>query len=63
MYDSPKLSEVEWALVLELLERERVELPVEIHHCRVASYHDELHHRLEMVDGLLHRLREPIAVV
>ena len=37
MYEEPKLSEAEWALILELLERERSELPVEIHHTRSSS--------------------------
>jgi hypothetical protein len=62
MYDQPRLSETEWALVIELLQREREELPVEIHHCRVASYREELRRRQEMVHGLLERLHEAAAV-
>jgi hypothetical protein len=62
MYDEPRLSEVEWALVLELLERERSELPVEIHHTRSSSVRAELHDRAEMVGGLLGRLRTTVPV-
>ena len=62
MYDEPRLSEAEWALVLELLERERSELPVEIHHTRSSSVRTELQDRAEMVRGLLGRLRTPVAV-
>ena len=42
MTDQPRLSEGEWALVVELLERELEELPVEIHHTRTSSYREEL---------------------
>ena len=62
MYDEPRLSEAEWALVLELLERERSELPVEIHHTRSSSVRTELQERAEMVRGLLGRLRPTVAV-
>jgi hypothetical protein len=60
MYEEPKLSEAEWALVAELLERERSELPVEIHHTSRASVRTELHERAEMVQGLLARIRGPV---
>ncbi len=59
--NDPKLSEGEWALIVELLVREQEELPVEIHHCRVASFREDLRRRLEMVHGLLERLHEPVA--
>ena len=62
MFDEPKLSEAEWDLIVELLERERSELPVEIHHTRSSSVRSELHERAEMVHGLLDRLRRPVAV-
>lgn len=62
MHDEPRLSAMEWELVVELLERERNELPVEIHHTRNSSVHDELQHRAEMVRELLGRL-QPIATV
>jgi hypothetical protein len=57
MYEEPKLSDAEWALMLELLERERSELPVEIHHTRSSSVRLELQQRAEMVRELLSRLR------
>jgi hypothetical protein len=42
MNEQPNLSEAEWALMVELLQREHHELPAEIHHCRVAGYREEL---------------------
>ena len=59
MTDQPELAEAEWDLVVELLERERAELPVEIRHTRTASVRDELHRREDMVRDLLARLRRP----
>ena len=59
MTDQPELSEAEWALMLELLQRERSELPVEIRHTRTSSVREELHRRQEMVQGLLQRLKKP----
>ncbi len=59
MTDQPELSEAEWALMLELLQRERSELPVEIRHTRTSSLREELHRRQEMVQGLLQRLKKP----
>ena len=58
MSDQPKLSEAEWALLRELLEREQGELPAEIHHCRVSRVREQLRQRLERVRQLLERLRE-----
>jgi hypothetical protein len=62
MYDEPRISDAEWALIVELLERERSELPVEIHHTRSSSVRSELHERAELVRGLLNRLRTPMVV-
>lgn len=58
----PEMSEEEVELVLELLEREERDLPSEIHHTRLANYRDALHQRLELVRGLLERLRTPATV-
>jgi hypothetical protein len=63
MADQPKLSEEEWALVIELLERERSELPVEVHHTRNSRFRGALQQRAQMVHELLHRLRETPASV
>jgi len=57
MKTQPTLSETEWNLVVELIERERTELPAEIHHTRTSSVRQALHERLDMVDRLLERLR------
>jgi hypothetical protein len=56
MNEQPKLSEAEWALVIQLLQAEHHDLPAEIHHCRVVSYREELQHRHEMAKNLLERL-------
>ncbi len=61
MNDQPKLSEAEWAVVIDLLEREYHDLPGEIRHTRIASYRDELKHRAEVVKNLLERLKSPRA--
>lgn len=62
MTEQPKLTEAEWALIVELLEREFEELPVEIHHSRTTTYREELRARRELIRNLLERLR-PTAVV
>ena len=62
MDEQPKLSEAEWDLVVELLERERAELPVEIRHTRTATVRDELRRREHALDELLARLRKPAKV-
>ena len=59
MNDQPKLSEAEWTLVIELLERELHDLPAELHHTRLTSYREELKRRAEMVKSLLERLGPP----
>jgi hypothetical protein len=55
----PTLSDAEWNLVIELLQLELRELPVEIRHASAQEARHELHHRLEMVQGLLDRLQQP----
>jgi hypothetical protein len=60
MSDQPELSKQEWTILVELLERERVELHPEIRHTRTSSLRDELHRRLETVESLLERLH-PLA--
>ena len=62
MTDQQKLSDVEWELVVELLERERSELSPEIRHTRTSSVRDDLHRRQEMVKELLERLKQPAKV-
>jgi len=62
MNEQLKLSRAEWSLIVELLQREHDDLPVEIRHCRVASYREELHHRQELVRGLLDRMQVAVEV-
>ena len=56
MHEQPILSDAEWQLVVELLERERSDLPAEIRHTRTSTMRQELHDRLEMIRELVHRL-------
>ena len=62
MHDNIHLSDAEWGLIRELLERELRELPQEIHHTRTATFREELNERRRMVAALLERLRAPAAV-
>lgn len=59
MHDQLMLTDAEWQLVVELLEREQRELPPEIHHTRTSSVRTELHERLETVQRLLQKMRTP----
>jgi hypothetical protein len=52
----PALTGNEWGLVVELLERENDELPVEIHHTEAPKMRDDLHERAALVKNLLERL-------
>jgi hypothetical protein len=62
MSEQLKLSPTEWELIVELLQREHNDLPVEIHHCRVATYREELRRRQTMVQELLDRMQSAIEV-
>ena len=56
MYDQPELSEIQWQLIIELLEHERDELPVEIRHTRSTSVRTDLQHRAEIVRETLEQV-------
>ena len=58
MKEQPTLTDAEWTLIIELLERELRELPAEIHHTRTPVFRDELYHRRDMLQRLLERLRQ-----
>ncbi len=62
MFGPENLSDAERALLLELLESERDELPVEIRHTGKSSMREELHERARLVQGLIERMREPVKV-
>ena len=61
MHDQPILTESEWALVIELLQLEQRELPVEIRHATGLVAREEMHRRLQMVQSLLSRLQSTVA--
>lgn len=52
------LTDEERDVLLELLDRERTALPVEIHHTRTSKFRDMLRRRLEVVTELLNRLED-----
>jgi hypothetical protein len=53
------LSEAQRALIIELVERERRELPAELHHTRTTAVRQQLRERAKLIDGLLARIRQP----
>lgn len=52
-----ELSDAEWELLIQLLERERGDLPSEVRHSRLRSTRDQLREREDTVHQLLDRLR------
>jgi hypothetical protein len=62
MSEQPQLTDEEWGLVLELLESERRDLPVEIRHTFRSHVHDELQKRLRTIDAVIEKLKAaPVA--
>ena len=55
----PSLSKEERDIVIELLDRECANLPVEIHHTRTGKFREYLRHRQEIVERILMRLKSP----
>ena len=53
---TPALSAVEWRLLVELVQREVRNLPIEIRHTDMRAAKEELHHRLEACETLLAKL-------
>ena len=51
------LSPEERELMLELIDRERTTLPVEIHHTRTVKFREFLKHRLQIVEAIFTRMR------
>jgi hypothetical protein len=58
--EQPVLSEAEWLLVLELLERESFDLPGEIHHTDKRAYRAELRNRMDLVTDVMARIRRQL---
>lgn len=59
MKEPVTLTDAQWSIILELLERERSDLPAEIRHTR-GSMHDELQERLHAIDRILEKLHAAI---
>lgn len=49
------LSDEEWRLIRELLEREQSQLSVEIHHSRTGSFKHALRDRYDVISNILAR--------
>jgi len=58
--ESPRLTESEWAIVVEILEQERDELHTVIHHTDSLEAREELRERLKSVEAMLERLSAPL---
>jgi hypothetical protein len=54
-----ELSGPERDLLIELLERERGDLPPEIRHTDTPEMKDRLRERLEIVERVLNRMKQP----
>ena len=53
----PMLDDKEWGLIMDLLEHERRDLPVELRHTDSRTYADALDERRTMIEDLIQRLR------
>lgn len=53
---TPTLTDEEWDIVHELLNREWSELAVEIRHTKASTMKDQLHRRRDTIRALLDRL-------
>ncbi len=62
MYHQPELTDLEWEMVLDLLENEKRNLPPEIRRTHERHYHQELQERLKRIDDLIVRIRAAIQV-
>jgi hypothetical protein len=51
-------TEEEREIVIELLDRERTKLPVEVRHTRTGKFRDVLKRRLDIITELLNRMGE-----
>ena len=45
-------------LLAELIDRERTNLPIEIHHTRTGKFREMLKHRLEIVESISDRVNQ-----
>ena len=59
MAATPTFSESERRLILELLERERTQLPGEIHHTAARAFREGLRTRMQLVETLILKLNSP----
>ena len=50
-------SDRDWDLIVELLEREKKELPSEIHHTSKSEYRGALRERRDQITRMLDRIR------
>lgn len=55
----PVLTDEEWALLMEMLDHERVKLLTEIRRTDTMAFRQELRERLEMVDRIVEKAVVP----
>lgn len=55
MIPSGAISEQDWELIRELLEREQAQVLLELRHTRTASFRAALHDRLNLIGAILSR--------
>ncbi len=55
----PVLTDEEWALLMEMLDHERVKLLTEIRRTDTMAFRQELRERLEMVDRIVEKAVAP----
>ncbi len=59
MAETMTFTDQQWALIVQLLEREARELPSEIRHTSSYSVREELRRRLAMLREMITRFHEP----
>ena len=60
MAPSQTMTEQEWELIRELLERELAQISMETRHTRTGSFKSALRDRMDLITGILHRLERPV---
>ncbi len=61
--EKPVLTDQEWRLALDLLERRRTELAVEIRHTSTREMRESLRAQLDLVNGLLAKVTQAFSPV
>ncbi len=60
MTDTPIFTQEELELMVDLLERERRDLPSEIHHTQTWGVKEDLRERMRTIEHLLGKMHQPV---